>query len=95
MEDKKPVKVYVVWSIEEELINIEAVFENLALAKDYTKKLCIIKGFEFQGEDEAQSFNIPDWFGKEITETMLAKDSDLLKLSESEFNELINSSRIS
>ena len=36
---------------------------------------------EFQGEDEAQSFNIPDWFGKEITETMLAKDSDLLKLS--------------
>ena len=45
---------------------------------------------EFSSEEEAKSFEVPNWFGKEITNSPLGRDSRLLKLSEEEFQSLIN-----
>ena len=44
---------------------------------------------EFKSLDEAKKFVLLDWFGKEITDTNLGRDSELLELSEEEFHKLL------
>ena len=44
---------------------------------------------EFTSEEQANSFVIPDWFGEEITDSPLGRDSQLINLSEEEFKKLI------
>ena len=44
---------------------------------------------EFNSEEQAHSFVIPDWFGEEITDSSLGRDSQLINLSEEEFKKLI------
>jgi len=44
---------------------------------------------EFNSEEQAYSFVIPDWFGEEITDSPLGRDSQLINLSEEEFKKLI------
>lgn len=44
---------------------------------------------EFNSVEEAESFEIPNWFGKEITNSKLGKDKILTQLSQIEFNELL------
>ncbi len=43
----------------------------------------------FSTEEEAISFNAPEWFDKEITGTQLAQDGYLLELSQDEFHKLL------
>src|SRR3989344_4263038 len=40
---------------------------------------------EFESEEEANSFEPLNWFGEEITESPLGRDSKLIKLSHEEF----------
>ena len=42
---------------------------------------------EFESEEQAGRFIIPDWFGREITTTKLGKDSRLIQLSKSQFQQ--------
>jgi adenylate cyclase len=44
---------------------------------------------EFPNTDAASHFSPPDWFGPEITESKLGRDSKLLKLSDAEFKSLL------
>ena len=44
---------------------------------------------EFNSEEEANKFKIPTWYGKEITNSIISRDSKLLNLSEEEFNDFI------
>lgn len=44
---------------------------------------------EFNSIEQLISFQPPDWFGREITDSMLARDSQLLKLTEEEFKQLV------
>ena len=44
---------------------------------------------EFKSEYEAQNFKPFDWMGREITNTMLGKDSKLVQLSKEEFKKLL------
>lgn len=44
---------------------------------------------EFEGEEEAQQFTPPDWFGDEITESPIGRDKSLISLSKEEFNRII------
>lgn len=46
---------------------------------------------EFVSEENANSFTLPDWFGDEITDSSLGRDSRLVKLSEEEFKKLMKS----
>lgn len=43
----------------------------------------------FENEAEMQKFTPPEWFGQEITDTPLFKDSSLLQLSVTEFAQLL------
>lgn len=45
---------------------------------------------EFKSEAEARTFEPSTWFGEEITESPLGRDSKLVKLSEEEFKKLSN-----
>lgn len=40
---------------------------------------------EFDTTEELEAFQVPDWCGREITGTPLARDSQLLKLTDEEF----------
>jgi len=42
---------------------------------------------EFDSEDQAINFKPYDWFGEEITNSVLGRDSELIKLSELEFKQ--------
>lgn len=44
---------------------------------------------EFEDEISAKNFLLPNWFGEEITNTPLGKDSKLLDLTQEEFENLI------
>ncbi len=44
---------------------------------------------EFTSEEEAKSFVPPDWMGEEITNTKLGRDSELVKLSQEEFEDIL------
>ena len=44
---------------------------------------------EFGSEDEARAFQIPDWYGAEITDSIVSRDSKLLDLSEEEFKNFL------
>ncbi|MDO8537336.1 MAG: hypothetical protein Q7S21_00465 [archaeon] len=44
---------------------------------------------EFKSEKEAKKFKPLNWFGKEITNTSLGKDSKLIRLSDSQFKNLL------
>lgn len=44
---------------------------------------------EFSSEDEARAFQIPDWYGEEITDSMVSRDSKLLDLSDEEFKNFL------
>jgi CYTH domain-containing protein len=44
---------------------------------------------EFNSEDDAKAFQIPDWFGKEITDSILSRDSKLLDLDENEIKNFL------
>ncbi len=44
---------------------------------------------EFESTEELEKFQAPSWFGTEITSSPLARDSQLLRLSEQEFQMLI------
>jgi adenylate cyclase len=44
---------------------------------------------EFDTEAQAQSFQVPDWFGAEITDTPLGRDRLLVQLDESSFKDLL------
>lgn len=39
---------------------------------------------EFSTEEEARKFKIPDWYGEEITESVISRDSKLASLSKDE-----------
>lgn len=43
----------------------------------------------FQSIEESQNFTLPDWFGKEITNSALAQDGKLLRLTKEEFQILL------
>ncbi|OGE30576.1 hypothetical protein A2631_03405 [Candidatus Daviesbacteria bacterium RIFCSPHIGHO2_01_FULL_44_29] len=45
---------------------------------------------EFPSEEKAQAFKAPDWFGKEISDTPLSRDSRLLDLSDEDFKKLLS-----
>ena len=45
--------------------------------------------FEFSSQEELVAFMPPNWAGAEITGTSLARDSQLLMLSEGEFRQLL------
>lgn len=49
---------------------------------------------ESESLEELQQFQPPGWFGKEITDTLLARDSQLCKLSEEEFKKLYENTKI-
>lgn len=44
---------------------------------------------EFESLEKLELFRPPDWFGKEITDTPLARDSELVRLSAEEFKQLL------
>lgn len=44
---------------------------------------------EFSSLDEAEKFEVPKYFGKEITDSKLGKDSRLIQLSKEEFEKLL------
>ncbi len=43
---------------------------------------------EFKSEKQAQKYELPNWFGKEISGTALARDGELISLSQKEFKKL-------
>lgn len=45
---------------------------------------------EFSSETEAQNFKPPEWFGKEITNTKLARDASLIDLNAEEFKQQLH-----
>lgn len=44
---------------------------------------------EFDSELEANNFQIPDWYGQEITNSIVSKDSKLLDLNREQFRDFI------
>jgi len=44
---------------------------------------------EFSSEAEARAFQIPDWYGEEITDSIVSRDSKLLDLSDEEFKNFL------
>lgn len=44
---------------------------------------------EFGSEEEAKAFQIPSWYGKEITDSILSRDSKLLDLKEEEIKKFL------
>lgn len=44
---------------------------------------------EFSSEAEARAFQIPDWYGEEITDSIVSRDSKLLDLNEEEFKNFL------
>ncbi len=44
---------------------------------------------DFENESEAKTFQPPDWFGQEITTSPLGRDSQLLKLTDDNFQKLL------
>ena len=44
---------------------------------------------EFFTEAEAYAFQIPDWFGKEITDSVVSRDAKLVNLSDEEFKKFL------
>lgn len=44
---------------------------------------------EFDSKEEAEKYIPAEWLGEEITHSPLGRDSELLKLTESEFKELL------
>lgn len=44
---------------------------------------------EFGSEDEARAFQVPDWYGEEITDSMISRDSKLLDLNDEEFKNFL------
>ena len=44
---------------------------------------------EFEDEKEAQKFQVPEWFGEEITNSSLGRDSKLLDLSKQDIKSLL------
>ena len=44
---------------------------------------------EFSTEEAAQTFQIPDWYGKEITDSVVSRDSKLLNITEAELKSFI------
>lgn len=45
---------------------------------------------EFDSEDAAKSFNVPEWFGPEITESLLGRDKKLATLPNEDFQTELN-----
>lgn len=45
---------------------------------------------EFDSVDEAKNYQPEDWMGREVTNSSLGRDSQLLGLSEEEFNDLLD-----
>lgn len=45
---------------------------------------------DFVSEEEAASFTIPDWYGKEITDSIVSRDSKLLDISNESFKMFLN-----
>lgn len=46
---------------------------------------------KFKSEEVARSFKSLDWLGEEITKSPLGRDSELVKLSQEDFKNLLNS----
>ncbi|OGY53275.1 MAG: hypothetical protein A2912_00175 [Candidatus Buchananbacteria bacterium RIFCSPLOWO2_01_FULL_40_23b] len=44
---------------------------------------------EFESLDQAQQFQPPDWFGKEMVDISIAKDAKLIDLADEEFHKLV------
>ncbi len=44
---------------------------------------------EFKSEEQATSFQIPDWYGEEITDSIVSRDSKLLDLSKVEIKNFL------
>lgn len=44
---------------------------------------------EFKSEEEAKAFQIPDWYGEEITDSIVSRDSKLLDLTEEEIKNFL------
>ncbi|HUW21391.1 MAG TPA: hypothetical protein VMW41_01855 [Candidatus Bathyarchaeia archaeon] len=44
---------------------------------------------EFSSEEEASFFQIPDWYGEEITDSLVSRDSKLLDLNDEEFKMIL------
>lgn len=45
---------------------------------------------EFNSESEAKAFQIPDWYGEEITSSIISRDSKLVDLSDEEFRNFLD-----
>jgi adenylate cyclase len=45
---------------------------------------------EFTSEEEAKAFQIPKWYGEEITDSLISRDSKLLDLSEEEIKNFLS-----
>jgi len=45
---------------------------------------------EFASEEEAKAFQIPTWYGEEITDSIISRDSKLLDLSEEEIKNFLS-----
>lgn len=45
---------------------------------------------EFDSEKSAKNFSIPDWFGEEITDSIVSRDAKLLDLSHEELQNFLN-----
>ncbi len=45
---------------------------------------------EFENELDANKFIIPNWFGKEITNSLIARDKDLIKINKLQFQRILN-----
>lgn len=48
---------------------------------------------EFKSEEEAKSFQVPDWFGEEITDSVVSRDAKLIDLSDEEFKNFFKGRR--
>lgn len=46
--------------------------------------------FEFNNQQELNSFSPPSWVGREITDSRLGKDSELIRLSSEEFKRFVD-----
>lgn len=44
---------------------------------------------EFDSEQKAEKFSPPEWFGKEITDSVFGKDNYLVRLSSSDFKKIL------
>lgn len=45
---------------------------------------------EFETEEEAKSFTVPDWFGEEITDSIISRDAKLIDITDKDLQPYIS-----